>query len=97
MGALDLDTRFHIHDGKMTVQRTQDCTPIAEYAKARSNEGHHGSSEMKLAASIPFVMVEDYCNRNGIEFSEFMNSQEHKKRLLNDPSLSYFRIWPGRV
>lgn len=97
MGALDLGTQFHFHDGKMTVQRTQDCVPIAEYAKARSNEGHHGSADMKLAASIPFVMVEAYCNQNNIEFSEFMNSQEHKKRLLNDPSLSHFRIWPGRV
>lgn len=97
MDALDLETRFHLHDGKMTVQRTQDCTPIAEYAKARSNEGYHGSADMKLAASIPFVMVEAYCNQNGIEFRDFMNSQEHKKRLLNDPTLSHFRIWPGRV
>jgi hypothetical protein len=97
MDALDLATRFHFHDGKMTVQRTQDCVPIAEYAKARSNEGHHGSADMKFAASIPFVMVEKYCNDNHVEFSDFMNSQEHKQRLLNDPALSHFRIWKGRV
>lgn len=84
-------------EGGLVTGTIQDCDPILEYAKARHNEGHHGSSEMRLAASIPFVIVEKYCNDNGVTFAEFMNYEAHKKRLLNDPDLSYFRIWNGRV
>ncbi len=97
MGALDLDTQFHFHDGKMTVARTQDCTAIAEEAKRKHNDGMFGSSEMKLAASIPFVFVEKYLNDNNITLSELMQNADHKKRLLTDPALDHFRIWKGKL
>jgi hypothetical protein len=61
------------------------------------NEGRHGSSDMRLAASVPVVLVEDYLNRHGISLGELGQSQEHQKRLLNDPALAHFRIWKGRV
>lgn len=93
----DLGTQFHFHDGAMTVQRSQDCTAIAEDAKARSSSGLTGSSEMKHAARIPLVMVEKYCNDNKIEFSEFMQNNEHIRRVLNDPAMSHFRIWKGAI
>lgn len=86
-----------LEDGALVTGTVQDCTAIAEYAKARHNEGMHGSSDMRLAASVPFVIVEKYCNDNGITLHEFKVSQEHKKRLLNDPANSHFRIWAGRV
>lgn len=97
MGALDLDTKFHFHDGAMTVQRSQDCTPIAEFAKRAHNEGRTGSGEMKHAAKIPYVMIEKYCNDHHILFSEFMANREHMKRVLNDPAMAHFRIWKGQV
>jgi len=50
-----------------------------------------------LAASIPFVIVEKYCNENNVTFQDFMNSQDHKKRLLNNPANSAFRVWKGQV
>ena len=84
-------------DGSLLTGTTQDCTPIVEHVQELNRTGNTGSSEMKHAASFPFVIVEKYCNDNKILFSEFMNSAEHKKRMLNDPSLSYFRIWQGRV
>lgn len=76
---------------------SQDCTAIVEDAQARHKAGFHGTSEMKHAARIPDVIVEKYCNLNGIEFAEFMANPIHVKRICNDPSLSAFRIWPGRV
>ena len=97
MDALDLDTKISLQDGALTVNRSQDCTPIAEYAKARQNEGHHGSKDMRLAASIPFVMIEKYCNDNGVLFHEFMGNEEHIRRVCNDPVNAHFRIWPGRI
>lgn len=86
-----------VQDGDLTTATVQDCTPIMEHTQALNREGHHGSSELRHAASFPFVLVEKYCNDNGITFQEFMNGKEHVKRMLNDPSLSYFRVWPGRV
>lgn len=94
---LDIDTHIAMQDGNMVVGRSQDCTPIAEYAKSRHNEGQHGSKDMRLAGSIPYVIVEKYCNDNGIEFSECMSNPVHFKAMLNDPSLAHFRIWPGRI
>lgn len=94
----DISTRIHnAGDGHIAFERVQDCTPYVENATALHNEGHHGSSEMRHAARIPFVIVERYCNDHKITFAEFMGNREHVKRLLNDPSLSAFRIWKGAV
>lgn len=94
---MSVSTRFHLEDGKMVTQRTQDCVPIAEHTKALHNEGLHGSSDMKHAASIPMVFIEDYCNRNNLLFSEFIQNKEHMRRLVNDPALAHFRVWRGRI
>jgi hypothetical protein len=81
----------------MVVHSTQDCTPIAERTKSLHNQGLHGSSEMKHAASIPMVMIEKYLNDNSISYQEWSSNKEHIRRMLNDPALAYFRVWKGRV
>lgn len=86
-----------LQDGALVSSITQDCVPIAEYTKARSREGHHGSADMKLAASIPFVFIEKYLIDAGITFKEFAGSPDHKRRLLSDPALADFRVWKGQV
>ena len=68
-----------------------------ERAQAMHNEGLHGSKDMRLAASVPVVIVEKYLNDHGITLQELGRSQEHQRRLLNDPALAHFRIWKGRV
>jgi hypothetical protein len=90
-------TTVALQDGALVTGTTQDCTPYAERAKAMHNEGRHGSSDMRLAASVPMVLVESYLNRCGIEMSDFVASPEHQRRFLNDPALSHFRVWKGRV
>lgn len=92
-----VQTVMHEEEGKTIFERVQDCEPIMERTKALHNEGHHGSSEMRLAASLPMVLVERYCNDNGITFRQFLNEQDHIKRMLNNPALSHFRVWPGKV
>ncbi|CAB4126128.1 hypothetical protein UFOVP73_53 [uncultured Caudovirales phage] len=94
---MDIATHVHHEDGKTIFERSQDCAPIAEYCKARQNEGLTGSNEMRLAASIPNVMVEKYCNDNGILFSEWCANPQHIRRMLSDPALAHFRVWKGRV
>lgn len=93
----DMRTRLGLEDGALIVQNTQQCTPIAEEATRLHNEGLHGSSDMKHAALIPNVFIEDYCARNGITYEEWCRNKEHVRRVLNDPALSAFRIWKGRV
>jgi hypothetical protein len=92
-----LQTVVALEDGNLITGTVQDCDPILERAKAMHNAGQHGSSDMRLAASVPFVMVEKYLNDNNISMQELGRNQEHQKRLLNDPALAYFRIWAGRV
>ena len=93
----DVVSTIALQDGALVTGTTQDCTPYAERAQAMQAAGLHGSKDMRLAASVPMVLVERYCNQAGIELAEFNASQEHKKRLLNDPALAHFRIWPGRI
>lgn len=86
-----------LQDGALHTGTVQDCTPYLDRAKAMHNEGFHGSSDMKLAASIPFVLVEKYLNDAGILMSEFCNNPQHMRRMLSDPALAHFRIWNGKI
>ncbi|TXH46560.1 MAG: hypothetical protein E6Q97_29280 [Desulfurellales bacterium] len=92
-----MKTILHEHDGDLTIERVQDCTPYVEHTKRLHNAGAYGDSEFKLAATIPFVIIEQYCNINQIRFDEFMGNPAHMKALLNDPQFKSFRVWPGRV
>lgn len=92
-----VQTVIALQDGALVTGTVQDATPIAEVTKAMHNEGLHGSSDLRYAAEVPVVFVEQYLNQHGITLQEFLRSQEHKRRLLNDPAISAFRVWKGRV
>lgn len=92
-----MDTRVLIDDDRVVVSLTQDCADLAEMTTAMRNEGLHGSSEMRLAARIPDIFIEDYCYRSGITYEEWVQNPEHIKRVLEDPALATFRVWPGRI
>lgn len=97
---MTVQTKIHRHndgEGGITFERIQDCNAIAERCKARQNTGDTGTNELKLAASLPLVMVEKYCNDKSISFNEFLGNREHIKIMLNDPALAHFRIWNGRI
>lgn len=65
---------------------------IADYCKARQNEGLTGSKDMPVLAEFPAEIVEKYINDAGITFQEWMQNPEHVRRMLRDPALSAFRI-----
>jgi hypothetical protein len=75
----------------------QDLDPILARTHNLRINGDIGGSDMKHAASIPNVLIEKYCNENGITFNEWMRDPSHIKRMLNDPQNEPFRIWKGRV
>jgi hypothetical protein len=84
-------------DHTYQILRTQDVTPIVDYTKGMNAAGLGNGKDMKHAAEIPMVVVENYMARTGITFEEFCNSQEHVKAIVNDPALQAFRVWEGRV
>jgi hypothetical protein len=92
-----LSTSLHEQGDRLIIANSQDCTPIAEYAKAQHNAGYHGSSEVKHAARIPLVIVQHYCNTHGVTFAEVMTDTKHIKRMCEDPANAAFRIWPGAL
>lgn len=84
-------------DGKLIQGTVQDCTPILERAQEMHNTGQHGTSEMRLAATLPAAIVETYMNLHGIDLGEFLRNPIHAKRMCADPDLKGFRVWGGRV
>jgi hypothetical protein len=93
-------TIIHRHNdgnGTLTFESVQDCTAIAEAAMKQQNSGLTGSADVKLAARLPLVMVEAYLNNNKITMHEFLNNQDHIKRMCNDPALAHFRVWKGNL
>jgi len=79
------------------IVREQLTGPILDACAELRNSGMHGSKDMRHVASVPHVVVEHYCNVNGIDLREFMANPEHARRLLNSPEFSDFRVAPGRV
>jgi hypothetical protein len=92
---MGVQTVMGLQGDDLVTGTVQDCTPIAEYAKARQNAGMVGSSEMRHAASLPLAIVETYCNVNGLTLDQWLGDPIHAKRMLNDPALADFRIWRG--
>lgn len=94
----EVQTRFlEGADNTFQVLRSQDVTPIADFTKGMQAMGMTGSKDLKHAAEIPMLVVENYMTRHGITFEEFCAEPKHGKALLNDPALAAFRIWEGRV
>lgn len=92
-----VQTIVKLQGDELITGTSQNCDAILDDAKARHNEGMHGTREMKHAARLPLVVVETYCNVNGVSYAECMANPVHFRAMLNDPALSDFRIWPGAV
>lgn len=91
------DQFLNNNDLTYAVRRTEDVEPLVEEIKARKAAGHVGSSDMKLAASFPMTVIENYLVMAGITFAEFLADTTHANRMMTDPDLRYFRVWEGRV
>lgn len=52
---------------------------------------------MRVLAVIPDIIIQQYCNEQGVSYAEFMRNPDHANRMINDPALSGFRVSRGRV
>lgn len=90
-------TTVALEDGNLITGTTQDCDPILNHVADLRAQGATGSSDMRLAARVPYAVVEKYCNDKGISFREFSGSEAHKVAFLNNPDYRNLRVWEGRV
>lgn len=77
----NLQTRYFDEDGKIIIQRSQDIETILEFNKQRNIEGHNRKSDMRLAGSIPFVVVEQWVKESGLKIGSREFSEYIKKKL----------------
>ncbi|HET8730484.1 MAG TPA: hypothetical protein VFM34_05175 [Moraxellaceae bacterium] len=92
-------TNIDLRGDTLVVRRTQDVDPVLRAVRAEraATGGRSKSGEMMHAATLPMVVIEQYCNANNLTFQEWMNNPEHARRMLNDPALAAFRVWEGRA
>lgn len=84
------------HD--LLIERSQDVYPLLELNKYRFNNSEKCfKRDLNKVASIPILVIENFCSRNNISYSEFLKDPELSKILINDPSLRFFRTKPGRI
>lgn len=91
------DTGHWMDGNDLIVRQTEDVEPVLEHVKNLRAIGEVGSSELRHAATLPAIVVENYCKQHGIDHHEFMANPVHIRRMLNDPELAGFRVWGGRV
>lgn len=83
-------------ESRVIVAHHMQFDGLADAVKALSNEGIHGSKEMKLVMMIPPGLAEHACQVWGITWQEFWSDKKWIKRLINDPDFAHFRVAPGR-
>lgn len=79
----ELQTKYLDEDGKIIVQRSQDVQRILDFNKERNIEGHNPKSDMRLAGSIPFVVVEMWMKESGLKLGSREFSEYCKKKLMS--------------
>lgn len=97
---MELQTTGLAHNGDNVVERrSQDLSGILGYTNDQRRDRNTGSSDMKYAARVPAVVIEQYLAKTGISFVELMSSagESHWRAILNDPANDLFRIWKGKV
>ncbi len=78
-----LKTKIKEEDNKLHVVRTQDVQRILDFNKERNIDGHNRKSEMRLAGSIPFVLVEQWVKESGAKIGSQELNEYIKKKLLS--------------
>lgn len=61
------------------------------------NAGNFGDKEMRYLGEVTPMMLQRYCDKNGVRWDEAMQNPVHFRRILNDPENSDMRVWKGRI
>lgn len=85
------------HDVALHEIDRADADLIADHCKALHNEGATGSQDMKLAMRVDGFFIMDWCNKHGVTWGQFMRDSALQRRFIDDPDLSMFRVWKGKL
>jgi hypothetical protein len=97
MGYLIAD---HEDDDKLILATTvdkRDLDTLADHCAAMRSIGAGNGKDDKLAMSVDGWVINDWCVKKGITFSQFMRDQKMQTRFVEDPDNAAFRIWTGRL
>lgn len=78
-----LRTTYHEEDDKIIVKRSQDIQDILDFNKERNIDGHNVRSDMRLAGSIPFVVIEMWMKESGLKLGSQEFAEYVKKKLMS--------------
>lgn len=81
----------------LVLKRTQWFPGLLDAVKHLHNTGQQGTPDWRPLMHVPGVLIEDWCEKQRVTFDEFTRSPELRRQFLNDPALSSFRVWRGRV
>ena len=93
---MSVQSKYFDEDGKIIINRSQDIQDILDFNKERSIEGHNRKSDMRLAGSVPFVVIEMWMRESGCklgspEFNEYCKKQlmsgNYSKLIANETEL----------
>lgn len=80
---MTLTTKYITEDDKLIINRSQDIQRILDFNKERNIEGHNRKSDMRLAGSIPFVVVEMWIRESGLKLGSQEFAEYVKKKLMS--------------
>ena len=78
-----LDTTYHVEDDKLIVNRSQDMQDILDFNKERNIDGHKVGADMRLAGSVPFVVIEMWMKESGLKLGSQEFAEYVKKKLMS--------------
>jgi len=95
----DIRTTAKVDDGNLVIARSADVTPFIEDVKRirATTNGKSKTGDLYHLGRIPSIVIEQYLNRVGVTYSDFLKDNTHINRILNDPDYAAFRVWEGRV
>ena len=80
---MSIQTRYFDEDGKIVINRSQDIQRILDFNKERNIDGHNCKSDMRLAGSIPFVVIEMWMKECGAKIGSQELNEYIKKKLMS--------------
>ena len=91
----------HTYDastGKVIIKETQDVSKILDANKEAYNSARGFKSEVfNKKADIPNLVWQQWCQKYGIPYQEFLSNPKVLKRFLNDPDNRFCLTRPGKV
>lgn len=79
------------------VVQTSKLRQLADACRDQREAGQSGDEDIKVLAHVDAWICEDWCNRKGVLWRDFMRDPQVQADFLNDPANAPFRVYRGYV